>query len=81
MRYGGVVAKGGIGVRLLVTSLAFLLIGVGLELLSNVFDVYGNAAVADQIRRAGVYLGQSVGGICAVVGGILIALKALLSSE
>ena len=75
------VAKGGIGVRLLVISVAFLLMGVGFELLSNVLEVYGNTSVAEQIRRAGIYLGQSVGGICAIVGGILIALKALLSSE
>ncbi len=75
------IAKGGIGVRLLVISVAFLLMGVGFELLSNVLEVYGNTSVAEQIRRAGIYLGQSVGGICAIVGGILIALKALLSSE
>ena len=75
------IAKGGIGVRLLVISVAFLLMGVGFELVSNVFETYGNASVADQIRRAGVYLGQSVGGACAIIGGILVALKVLLSPE
>ncbi|MEM2300563.1 MAG: hypothetical protein QXI28_05145 [Candidatus Hadarchaeales archaeon] len=81
LRYGGVVAKGGLGVRLLIVSVSFLLLGVGFELLSNVFEVYGNISVAEQLRRAGVYLGQTVGGICGIVGGVLIALKALLSPE
>lgn len=81
LRYGGVVARGGLGMRLLVISVAFLLLSVGFELLSGVFETYGSASIAEQVRRAGIYLGHAVGGICAVVGGILIALKALLAPE
>lgn len=78
LRYTGLLAKGGLGVRLMIVAAAFMIVAVGFEALASLVTTYGDETLAEQVSRAGVYMGYSVGGVCAILGGVLIALKSLI---
>ena len=77
LKYSGLLSEGGIGTRLILVSIAFLIITVGFESLIVFADEIWGEMIIKQIEMAEIYLCYSVAGITAIIGGLLIAIKSL----
>ena len=80
LRYGGVIAERGLGVRLMTASSAFLMLAVAFEFLVAICELH-DKTTAVQVERAGIYLGYGLGGILLIVGAILVVLACFLPAE
>ena len=78
LHYLGQEKKARLGVALMIAGAAFMLVAVGFEFFSELISTYGDAALAEQVKRAGIYIGYSLGGICVILGMLIVALKNLL---
>ncbi len=73
-----IISKDGWGGRLFSVAAAFMTLSIGFRVIAEVFSLYGNGAIARQIKWAGVYIGYTVAGSATILGSILIALKSLI---
>jgi hypothetical protein len=80
LRYGGVIAERGLGVRIITASSALLLLFAAFEFLAAVFELH-DKTTATQIERAGIYLGFGLGGLLLIVGAILVVLACFLPAQ
>jgi len=80
LRYGGVIAERGLGVRIMTASSSFLLLAVAFDILASVFELH-DKTTAVQVERAGIYLGYGIGGILLIIGAILVVLACFLPAE
>lgn len=78
LHYLGQGKKARLGVALVIAAAAFMLVAVGFEFFSELISTYGDATLAEQVERAGIYIGYSLSGVCVILGVLIIALKNLL---
>jgi hypothetical protein len=71
--------KLGIGASLLVALSAFLLLTFGFQMISQMLTTAGYTVIGGQVDKAGIYIGYTLAGVCAIVSAIIIALKVILA--
>jgi len=73
--------KPGLGVRLITAGAALMLIAVGFQFFVQTLQTAGESVLAQQVEKAGIYIGYTLAGVTSVLGALIIALKKVLRGE